>query len=199
MHLNINAILERIREIQKEKGRCIVSVDGRCASGKSTLGKELQRETGGELIHMDDFYLRPEQRTKERYETPGENVDHERFLEEVLIPLYETGECAYRKFDPSVMALKEDITDVKRNDVYIIEGSYSQREDLSPYYDLKIFMTIDPETQIRRIEKRNPDKVQMFREKWIPLEELYFRNVPVQQRADMVIINDFENCAQNRQ
>lgn len=35
---------------------------------------------------MDDYYLRMEQRTPERYAAPGENVDHERFLEQVLIP-----------------------------------------------------------------------------------------------------------------
>ena len=36
---------------------------------------------------MDDFFLQPDQRTKERFESPGENVDHERFEEEILIPL----------------------------------------------------------------------------------------------------------------
>ena len=30
---------KRIRQILNEKGRCIVSIDGRCASGKSTFGK----------------------------------------------------------------------------------------------------------------------------------------------------------------
>ena len=191
MSLNINVILERIREIQNEKGRCIVSIDGRCTSGKSTLGSCLQEKTGGEMVHMDDFYLRPEQRTKERYETPGENVDHERFLEEVLKPLYETGECAYRKFDPSVMALSDEITYVRKNSIYIIEGSYSQRPDLVPYYDLKVFLTLSPENQLKRVSRRNPDKYEAFRDRWIPLEELYFRNVPVQKHADLVFSTDF--------
>jgi len=76
---------EELAEIVKKHKR--IAIDGRCASGKSTLGAFLQKETGGNLIHMDDFFLRPEQRTKERYATPGENVDHERFYEEVLVPL----------------------------------------------------------------------------------------------------------------
>ena len=65
----------------------LIAIDGRCGSGKSTLGEYLQKTAGAQLLHMDDYYLRPEQRTRERYETPGENVDHERFLEEVMEPL----------------------------------------------------------------------------------------------------------------
>ena len=36
---------------------------------------------------MDDFFLRPEQRTEERLKEVGGNVDRERFLEEVARPL----------------------------------------------------------------------------------------------------------------
>ena len=51
---------------------------------------------------MDHFFLRPEQRTPERLRTPGENVDHERFLEEVLCPLRAGRVFWYRPFDCSV-------------------------------------------------------------------------------------------------
>ena len=54
---------------------------------------------------MDDFFLRPEQRTKMRLAEIGGNVDYERFYREVLIPLkkkepfayctYEWSECSY--------------------------------------------------------------------------------------------------------
>ena len=31
---------------------------------------------GANLIHMDDFFLRPHQRSRERLAIPGENIDH---------------------------------------------------------------------------------------------------------------------------
>ena len=68
-------------------GPAILAIDGRCASGKSTLGQELAEKWNASLFHMDDFYLQPHQRTEERLAEPGGNVDRERFLKEVLLPL----------------------------------------------------------------------------------------------------------------
>ena len=49
----------------------------------------------------------------------------------------------------------------------------SCHERLEAYYDLKVFLTIDPVEQIQRIEKRNgSEKAVEFQKKWIPLEEL---------------------------
>ena len=44
------------------------------------------------VIHMDDFYLQPHQRTTKRMREPGGNVDYERFETEVLQPML-TGEA----------------------------------------------------------------------------------------------------------
>ena len=47
-----------------------VAIDRPCASGKSTLGAALSEIYGCALIHMDDFFLRPEQRTSQRLSQP---------------------------------------------------------------------------------------------------------------------------------
>ena len=39
---------------------------------------------GGNLYHMDDFFLPPQRKTRERLAEPGGNVDRERFFAEVL-------------------------------------------------------------------------------------------------------------------
>ena len=62
------------------RDRVILALDGPCASGKTTLAGEMGRKFGWSVVHMDDFFLRPEQRTPERYALPGGNVDHERFF-----------------------------------------------------------------------------------------------------------------------
>ena len=56
---------------------------------------------------MDDFYLQPHQRTEERLAEPGGNVDRERFLQEVLIPLHEGHDAVYRVFDCQILALTD--------------------------------------------------------------------------------------------
>ena len=64
-------------------------------------------------------------------------------------------------------------------------GSW-KNERLEAYYDMKVFLTIDPIEQIQRIEKRNgSEKAVEFQKKWIPLEELYFEKCRTRSRCDV--------------
>ena len=82
---------------------------------------------------MDDFFLQPHQRTKERFLEVGGNIDRERFLDEVLIPLNNNEIVKYHIFDCSTMSLGECI-EVSPKKVTIIEGAYSMHKELSSYY-----------------------------------------------------------------
>ena len=171
----------------------LIAIDGRCASGKTTLarelGAELERRSGSSVavFHMDDFYLRPEQRTKERYAEPGGNVDRERFLSEVLLPLSRGEAFAYRPLICPAMELGAPVC-VERPDIAIVEGSYSQHPDLRGYMDLTVFLTLPPAVQRKRILARNGvEKLAVFIERWIPLEEKYFSSLGVEKAADIVL------------
>ena len=50
-------IAERIQNY--EKFPLLIAVDGRCAAGKTTLAAALREGTGCQVIHRDDFCLRP--------------------------------------------------------------------------------------------------------------------------------------------
>ena len=63
----------------------VIAIEGGSASGKTTLGSLLEALYDCTVLHMDDFFLRPEQRTTARYAEVGGNVDYERFLDEVLM------------------------------------------------------------------------------------------------------------------
>ena len=166
----------------------IIGIDGRCASGKTTLAARLQDETGCAVFHMDDFFLRPEQRTEKRLQSPGENVDHERFLEEVMLPL-KSGEnpVVYRPYDCKKQSLCEEVS-VQAAEMNIVEGSYSMHPSLWEFYDLRVFLTVDPEEQMRRITVRGgKESAEIFRDRWIPLEEKYFSAFDIANRCDILI------------
>ena len=76
----LETIARRAELLLAERVPVLVAIDGCCGSGKTTLAAALAERLKAEVLHMDDFYLRPEQRSPARYRTPGENVDHERFL-----------------------------------------------------------------------------------------------------------------------
>ena len=166
----------------------IAAIDGRCASGKTTAAELLQKQFGWTVVHADDFFLRPEQRTPERYAEPGGNLDRERLREEVLLPLREGKPAAYRRFDCSVMELGNTV-EVPASDLVIVEGSYSMHPELRDLYDMTIFFDVSSEEQLRRIEARSgKEKLQMFIDRWIPLEERYFTGCKVAENADLHII-----------
>ncbi len=181
----IETVLREINRIRQSKDRVLISIDGRCASGKTTLAKKLKEELSCNVIHMDDFFLRPEQRTASRYDEPGGNVDRERFLVKVLLPLKSGSAFSYRPFDCHTMTFREPIP-VNPNEIAIIEGTYSCHPELWEFYDLHIFLTTTPEKQFDRLAKRNGAKIQMFREKWIPLEERYFTAYKPDMKCELV-------------
>ncbi|MCL2717537.1 MAG: hypothetical protein FWE14_01990 [Lachnospiraceae bacterium] len=70
----------------------------------------------------------------------------------------------------------------------IIEGAYSLLPMWDEIYDLRIFYDIDELKQKERIISRNGvDGYQIFKEKWIPREEAYFREYRVRERCDVVL------------
>lgn len=166
------------------EGRAVVALDGRCASGKTTLGARLARERGWSVVHMDHFFLRPEQRTPQRYTQPGGNVDHERFLEEVLLPLRRGERPVYRPYDCHAQALRPPVS-FDPGPVVLVEGSYACHPALWEHYDLRAFLTVDPALQLERIRAREgEEQARTFQERWIPLEERYFSACGVEARCD---------------
>ena len=173
-----------------ERSRVLIAIEGGSASGKTTLGELLHSVYGCPVFHMDDFFLRPEQRTEARFAQPGGNVDRERFLEEALIPLREGKPVDYRRFDCATFTIAPPQR-IEPATLNIVEGAYSMHPDLAPYYDLSVFLPISAEKQRERILKRNaPAHAKQFFDRWIPFEQRYFDALDVQDRCDLILSAD---------
>jgi len=177
---------ETLKKLLSEKERVILAIDGPCASGKTTFAKKLALEFDGNLIHTDDFFLRPEQRTAERFAEPGGNLDRERFSEEVVLPLKKSELFSYTPFDCKTMAPGETIKFSPKK-LWIIEGSYSTHPAFGRYYDLALFLKISSELQMIRLKARSPEKITMFQNCWIPLENKYFEAFSIEQNCDYIL------------
>lgn len=164
-----------------------VAIDGYCGSGKSTLATLLQQTYNCNVIHMDHFFLPLLLRTPDRMLEPGGNIDYDRFIQEVASGLRTNQSIQYRVFNCKVMSVDQTIL-VPPNRLNIIEGSYSMHPKFCDLYDLKIFMQIDPNEQIRRILQRSgPDLLQRFIREWIPMENRYFTDLQILKQCDVVI------------
>ena len=190
MEQHVQTILRSIKQTDPPKRPYIIAIDGRCGAGKSTIAARLAEELNATLFHMDDFFLRPEQRTPERFSTPGENIDHERFLKEILIPLKEGRTITYSPYSCTTQTLLDPIT-VTPADIVIVEGSYALHPTLRAYYDLRVFLTLFPREQEARIRARNGDAIwPMFKNRWIPMEEAYHIYCEIEKYSDLILWTD---------
>lgn len=175
----------RIDELMRRKERVLVAIDGGSASGKTTLAGVLADVYGATVVHMDDFFLQPHQRTAERFAEHGGNVDRERFAEEVLEPLRKGERFMYRPYDCHAQEITAG-REIAPGRLCIIEGAYSLHPELADAYDLKVLMRIDADSQRARILKRNGEKMlARFEREWIPLENAYFEKTDILRRCDM--------------
>lgn len=174
-----------LRMIEERKPR-IITIDGPCASGKTTLVNDLRERIDFSLVSMDDFFLPPELRKEERFREKGGNVHYERFISEVITPLKEGKAFSYRKFSCASFSYSGEVA-VSSGGLVIVEGSYALHPKFEPYWDISILLSIGSDEQIRRLTLRSPDKIDMFIQRWIPLENDYFSSCDITSRATYVI------------
>ena len=179
MEKQIGRLLDTGRQI-------LVAIDGNCAAGKTTLAAALKEKYDCNVFHMDDFFLRPEQRTPERYAQPGGNVDYERFREAVLMPLREGRAFSYRPFSCRTLTLLDPVQ-VAPKQLNIVEGTYSQHPYYGDIYDLKVFWAVEAQVQRERILRRPPWLHRQFFEVWIPMETVYFDRFQIREQSGLVL------------
>lgn len=144
------------------------------------------------LFRMDDFFLPPEMRTAKRLSVPGENVYHERFLHEVLLPLSERRAFSFAPFRCADGKDGEKIT-VSPAPLAIIEGSYAcHRAFLFPPSIICAVFSRFPRRNRKNgcSEGRERRKFALFQKKWIPLEESYFALPETMARFNLILSAD---------
>lgn len=169
------------------KKPALMAIDGRCASGKTTLAAMIESVFDCNVFHTDDFFLPEHMRTEARLSSPGGNMDRERLDLEVLRPIKEKNAAVYRKYFCHDGTYSDKIT-VPYKPFTIVEGSYSLHPDIAHYYDYTVFINIDPYIQSKRLEEREgKDGAKVFFDRWIPLEETYFEAFDIQYKCDAVV------------
>lgn len=172
-------VLQALREHR------VISIDGPCASGKTTIGKLLSSFLECTCIHMDDYFLQAYQRTPQRQEEPGGNIDYERFHQEINEAWNQKEPIHMRSYDCSSQKLRKEVI-LEESPILIIEGSYAHHPFLDDMDAFKIFMDIDPASQIERLQKRSLDRLDDFVQKWIPMETKYFEAFSIKEKSDYV-------------
>ncbi len=163
----------------------IVCLEGRCASGKTTLAKLL--ESDYTIVDIDDFFLPLDLRSDERLNEVGGNIHYElvsKTLELLSRALdqnqetftYPAYNCQTHSYYDKTIVLKDQV---------ILVGVYSSHPYFRKYLSSIIYLYVDKQVQLARINERKLKE--MFINKWIPLEENYFNSIDILSITDLIV------------
>jgi uridine kinase len=190
-------VLERIVEIIDAcgDGQLRVCVDGRTASGKTSLGHELARglaERGRPVLRasLDDF-KRPwrERHLYDRESGEGYYRNAFDYLTVRRLLLEPTDRVALCSIDPITQVDHSRVTTVfPANGVLVVDGVFACRPELDGVWDLRIWLDIDAELSVRRGGVRDGDE-HLHRVRYLPSELLYVAEADPTAHADVLVDN----------
>lgn len=185
----VSEVVERIEELRAQKGCGLVAIDGRCGAGRNSLASAVREHMRWPVLHMEDFALRAEELAQGGAETgPGGSMAYERLVREVLEPLTRRETICFVPCNRSAEKQRGAIT-VGPAPFILLEGAYCLHPKLRQYFDLKIFLDVNPDEQLQRLEERaTPEQFAHLRDEVIPDEERYIREYDVRGAADMYFL-----------
>lgn len=181
--------LAAIEALCEKQARVCVAVEGRCGAGKTLFAETCAELFDCNVVHIDDFYLPPGQRRPDWQSVPGGNMDFERFNREVARSIESGSEIAFRPYVCPRGDYGERVS-LPIKPLTIVEGSYCRHPEVDLSYDLRIYFTCSPETQLDRLREREGAYLPAFQALWIPAEERYNALCGIEETSDYIINTD---------
>lgn len=186
-----------------------VGIDGVDAAGKTMLADELATvlEAMGRVViraSIDGFHNPRSVRYRRGRESAEgyyrDSFNHTALQERLLLPLGPGGSRLYRRaaFDHRRNRKVDAPWEVAPPDaVLLFDGVFLQRPELAASWDLVIFVAADFAATRKRVLVRDlpylgsVERVEaLYQTRYIPGQELYFRECQPYRRADVVVVND---------
>ena len=186
-----------------------VAIDGRTASGKTTLADELARliEPGGRQVirtSIDGFHRPRAQRyARGRYSPEGyyyDARDHAAINALLLAPLGPGGDCHYRtaSFDlTNDRPVQQELRRASMDAILIVDGTFLQRPELRNGWDLTIFVEVSERVAALRGVGRDAALLggaesarQLYAARYQPAFDLYERLCSPSATADVILNNE---------
>jgi uridine kinase len=186
-----------------------VAIDGIDAAGKTTLADELEevlRNQGYPIIRasIDHFHNPRAIRYAFGADSPNgyfeNSFNTQKVIDLLLRPLGPNGSGAYQTgiFDyQSNEETNQQTMIAPKHAILLFDGIFLMKPELLPYWDFKIFLEIEFETCLKRVETRDQhlfghaaEVRERYETRYIPGQKIYFETCSPKKMADMIIRND---------
>ncbi|MFD0273469.1 uridine kinase [Kitasatospora sp. NPDC127111] len=170
-------------------GTRLVAIDGPGGSGKTTLAAAVSLQVDDAVIvHVDDFYRPLPDEERERLDAEQgyhRYFDWERLRDEVLIPLRDDRAARYQVYDWATGQLG-GWREIAPGTAVIVEGVYSARPELAPYYHFTAYVDAPRDLCLRRVRARGADPEEWIA-RWRAAEDHYLHTTWPQTRVDLLV------------
>jgi uridine kinase len=189
--LALQTILQVIFERATSGLLVLVGVDGGAGSGKSTFAQWLEiqireKDIPVYTVHTDNFFRPSTQRENIIFPLAVvADIDWERLRDQVIIPLRTIEKTRFQLYDWPTDGLKDWVT-IDDGGVTIIDGITATRNELSDYYDLRIWFSCPSDIRISRLLGREDTSEAEIRH-WMPSEAEYIATHRPDQNAHLII------------
>ncbi len=180
-------LMEQLDELCRTYHAFVIAIDGMAQAGKTLLADHLAEQYGAVVIRTEDFLLPQKERPMGWEERPGEEMDFDRFGEEIVTPFLEKRPIVYTRVHPVTgeplarLALPE-------GQMYVVEGLYATHPLIPDFYDLRIFCEVDKETQRQRLSEGGHSPVTG---EGLERQRVYFETYMTKELSDIVLNETF--------
>ena len=171
------AVAEVGRRLRSRTGTRWVGVDGKGASGKTTLARRIAAGLPGSVVISVDDFARPDLRGWER----------ERFVAQVRDPLLTGRTARYQRWDCD-SDTGADWVEVPPGHPVVVEGVSATDVRLGVPWDVTLWVEVGADERMRRALERDGEAMrERWLTDWIPSEEAYVREQRPQERVDLIV------------
>ena len=184
-------VLALVKKASAPGRTTLVAIDGLTCAGKSTLaGQVAGALEDAAVVDVDDFYRRltaegrallgPKQ-SYDRY------FDWERLLRDVLVPLRRHSPARYRRYD-WITGSYAEWRQIEPRSVVIVEGVYTTRPELRPYFSVMVYVHAPREVRLARLLDRGYPDISWV-DHWMAAEDWYVENMHPAKQVALVVHN----------
>jgi uridine kinase len=195
----IQDILQFIMEHVTPDRSTLVGIDGGAGSGKTTFthwlaGHIRNTKTPVSIVHTDNFFRPSSERLNKGVPLAVVTDIHwERLRDQVIVPLRSGVMARFQLYDWPEDCLKDWVT-IDLGGVTIIDGISALRNELSGYYDLRIWFSCPREVRVSRLLGRGDTSAKEI-ENWMPSENQYIASHVPEKSAHFVVDSSAGNSA----
>ena len=185
VQMYIDQVKANINTLDK---KVLIALEGRCASGKTTISKLIKDVT---LIHIDDFFDEKKEDRLNYKELINllNRIKNAKVGEIIEFNAFSCRDWKYYKKEITVNnVILFEFKSFAALFFIFFEGVYSYSEEIRDYFDKVIFSVISKDEQLNRLNKReNEYYLQKYLNEWIPSEEEYYKSFDFVSNANILI------------